>query len=1105
MRKTNLLLLLLSSILLSLPAKGENGLDVATRVNAWFMNYCPDPAADTFVRNKKRPSSLWTRAVYYEGLMALYELDPRPEYRDYTLAWADAHRWTPRNGITTRDADDYCCCQTYIDMYRLGYGTLDHVIEHANNLLSDSTDDAWWWIDAIQMGMPALYKLARTTGDKRYADKAWRMYRYTRDVQDGGLRNPANGLWWRDRDFNPPYQTPGGKECYWSRGDGWVVAAICRVLDEMQPSDPHYNEYVSDLISLLKGLQPLQREDLFWNCSLADSTDFGGKEVTGTSLFIYGYAWCVNRGLLPRAEYEPLILSTWDAMVRDCVHPDGMLGYQQGTGKEPKDSQPVTYDRLPDFEDYGVGCFLLCAAEVQKLQSSAPIAQTNSLPGTRWWWQGSAVDSAGITYQLTTMRNAGIGAVEITPIYGVKGNEKNDIPYLSPRWMQMLAWCQSEGRRLGVDIEMNNGTGWPFGGPEITPQYAAKKAVFHEEGDSIWYEVVPTRQKVKRAAPGGEGFVIDHFDRRSVEFYLHKYDTAFARNGVAWPSVFFNDSYEVYGADWTPNMLPEFEARRGYRLQDHFPAFLHEDDPDHARVITDYRETLADLLLENFAQVWVNWCHRHGALVRNQSHGSPANLLDMYAAVDIPEIEGFGLSDFGIRDLRTDTLTRPNYSDLSMLKYPASVAHFYGKPIVSAETFTWLTEHWRTSLSQCKPDFDLMMTAGVNRCFFHGTCYSPEEAPWPGRLFYAAMEMCPQNTIWRDLPAFTAYMNRVQAALQSGRPDNDLLVYLPVYDIWAEYPGRLLMFDIHKMDKVAPRFIEAVNRIVTAGYDPDYVSDKMIADIVGVDAEGRLITPSGVTYGALVLPEVKHLPAATAARLDSLRLQGASIIVVSQPDDYDAALTACPKIHPDPLRLAGLSVIRRVDENGNPFSFVANLTPDTYQSEAIQLFSGESGLLTMQGFERLSGLQGIYPSSFDTVNLAANNKIGYWSEQYPDSVGTGRYTLRTPRLRSPHGVLYIPDVRESAHVYVNGHDAGVIFAAPFMLDISRFLKRGRNTIVIDVTSLAANRVAAMDRRGEKWRIFKDANIANLKGGKISDYSHWDTMPCGLGPRVFLLQ
>jgi len=299
------------------------------------------------------------------------------------------------------------------------------------------------------------------------------MYRYTRDLQDGGLRNPANGLWWRDRDFNPPYRTPGGQNCYWSRGDGWVVAALCRVLDEMTPSDPHYQDYVSDLLSLLESLRPLQREDLFWNCSLADSTDFGGKEVTGTSLFIYGYAWCVNRGILPRAEYELLILNTWNAMVRDCVHPDGMLGYQQGTGKEPKDSQPVLYDKLPDFEDYGVGCFLLCATEVHRLLITPSVT---AKAGTRWWWQGSAVDSAGITYQLTELSRAGIGAVEITPIYGVQGNEQNDIPYLSPRWMRMLSWCQSEGKRLGVEIDMNNGTGWPFGGPEITAEYAAKKA-----------------------------------------------------------------------------------------------------------------------------------------------------------------------------------------------------------------------------------------------------------------------------------------------------------------------------------------------------------------------------------------------------------------------------------------------------------------------------------------------------------------------------------------------------------------------------------------------------------------------------------------------------
>ncbi|MBR1877609.1 MAG: glycosyl hydrolase family 2 [Paludibacteraceae bacterium] len=848
-------------------------------------------------------------------------------------------------------------------------------------------------------------------------------------------------------------------------------------------------------------------------------------------------------------------------------------------------------------------------------------------PGTRWWWLGSAVDSVGITYQLESLSKAGIGAVEITPIYGVQGNEANDIPFLSPRWMDMLGWCETEGERLGVQIDMNNGTGWPFGGPEVTVEDAACKAVFKQwkagetmpaltdrekkdfpvltgkwgyaSGDSVALYLARTRQKVKRAAPGGEGYVIDHFNRSAVERYLSKFDTAFARSGVAYPHTFFNDSYEVYGADWTPALLEEFARRRGYRLEEHFPAFLNEQAPGHADILCDYRETLGELLMENFAEVWVNWCHSHGAKVRNQSHGSPANLLDMYGAVDIPEIEGFGLSDFGIQGLRTDSLTRPNYSDLSMLKYPASVAHFYGKPLVTAETFTWLTEHWRTSLSQCKPDFDLMMVAGVNRCYFHGTAYSPETAPWPGYLFYAAMEMNPQNTIWRDVPAFTAYMQRVQAALQEGKPDNDLLVYLPVYDIWSEYEGRLLLFDIHKMDKVAPRFIHAVNAIYNAGYDLDYVSDRMLDSIRGVDAEGRLIAPSGITYKALVLPEVNRLPLRTMQRVSALAAQGATVIYVggypqqlpgwsrqhtqsmrdefadAEADlptrlnkeyrafkhgkgrvvvakDYSQFAKLCPDLRPETMKKQlGLKTIRRCNDEG-AYYFLANLqkrdvaawirpavpfcSASLYDpmtgtrrpavvcgdSLYLALRSGESVLLQLSGKKAKSPKQKatvatvsipltdnewtltpIDIHSFDTslvhrTSVLRTSCLTYWSDLYPDAVGTMAYETTVELPRQPReAVLRLGDVRESAHVYVNGQDAGTVFAAPFEVDITPYLHKGTNTLRIEVTSLAANYLAEMDRRGIVWRRFKDANIANLKGGKVSYYGNWDVMPSGL--------
>ena len=784
-------------------------------------------------------------------------------------------------------------------------------------------------------------------------------------------------------------------------------------------------------------------------------------------------------------------------------------------------------------------------------------------PGTRWWWQGSAVDSAGITYQLEAFAKAGIGAVEITPIYGVKGNEANDIVFLSPRWMEMLRWTEQEGARLGIQIDMNNGTGWPFGGPEVTEQEAAKKIVFHQDGDTIRYEIGLTKQKVKRAAPGGEGYVIDHLDKEVVSRYLDKFTRAFETSGVPYPNTFFNDSYEVYGADWTPTFLEEFANRRGYRLEDHWQAFLDENNPQHAQLICDYRETMSDMLLENFTDTWREWAHRHGVKVRNQAHGSPANLLDVYAAVDIPEIEGFGLSDFGIKGLRTDSLTRPNYSDLSMLKYPASVAHFYGKPLVTAETFTWLTEHFRTSLSQCKPDFDLMMTAGVNRCYFHGTTYSPENEPWPGRLFYASMEMSPINPIWQDAPAFFDYIARVQAWMQFGDPDNDLLVYLPMYDIWSEYPGRLLGLDIHKMDKVAPRFIHAVNSLYAAGYDMDYVSERMIDAITGVDADGRLISPSGVTYRALVLPEVRRMPERTRARIAALEQQGATIIRV-EDGDYAQAMAHYPAIQPEKMRSEfGLKSIRRKNDTGWHYfisdlqaedvqawvplatpaqgawlfdavtgkvqAIPVRLTADGTAEVHLSLHSGESGILqtTMQELAAQMPLQEGTPIDLTTQTwtltptemtafgaLAPKQMQGIqpWTNldsAWQSARGTARYhtavQLSRKQMRAASGwVLDLGDVRESATVYVNGHKAGTVFAVPYRIDITPYVHAGKNSIDIDVTGLPANYVAEMDRRDIIWRKFKDANIANLKGGKISYYGNWDIMPAGLNSTVRLI-
>lgn len=353
-----------------LPDRKET-LKTLTLVNSYFMKKWPDAGLPTYV-GRMRPSSLWTRAVYYEGLMALYAIDPQQAYFQYTYDWGEAHKWTPRDGNTTRDADNYCCSQTYIDMYRItrDWRMMQNARIHANMLASTPQDDDWWWIDAIQMGMPVLAKMGVETGDERYYRKMWDMYAHTRNVEGGnGMYNPKDGLWWRDRDFDPPYKEPNGKNCYWSRGNGWVYAALVRVLEEIPADEVHRQDYIADFLAMSKALKKCQRADGYWNVSLHDASNFGGKEVSGTSLFVYGMAWGVRNGLLDRNEYLPVLLKAWNAMVKEAVHPgNGCLGYVQGTGKEPKDGQPVGYDHVPDFEDYGIGCFLLAGTEIYKLK-----------------------------------------------------------------------------------------------------------------------------------------------------------------------------------------------------------------------------------------------------------------------------------------------------------------------------------------------------------------------------------------------------------------------------------------------------------------------------------------------------------------------------------------------------------------------------------------------------------------------------------------------------------------------------------------------------------------------------------------------------------------
>jgi unsaturated rhamnogalacturonyl hydrolase len=357
-----------------LPAKKKIFADMA-KANNYFMAKWPDAGAPvTVVSNGKsvtRTSELWTRAVYYEGVTTFNEVNPDKKLLNYAIEWGEKHKWSPRGPINTPNADNQCCGQTYVDLYNL-----DPKPERIENIkkcidlsiADEKNDGAWTWVDAIQMAMPLYAKLGVVyKDDPKYWEKMYTMYNHTKTIQGGGLYNTKEHLWWRDKDFVPPYKEPNGANCYWSRGNGWVYAALVRVMATIPKTAPHYDEYLQTYLEMTKALAPLQREDGYWNVSLMDPTHFGGKELTGTSLFVYGMAWGVKQGLIDKKTYLPIITKAWNAMIKDSLHPQGFLGYVQGTGKEPKDSQPVSYTNIPDFEDYGLGCFLLAGSELSKL------------------------------------------------------------------------------------------------------------------------------------------------------------------------------------------------------------------------------------------------------------------------------------------------------------------------------------------------------------------------------------------------------------------------------------------------------------------------------------------------------------------------------------------------------------------------------------------------------------------------------------------------------------------------------------------------------------------------------------------------------------------
>jgi hypothetical protein len=599
-----------------------------------------------------------------------------------------------------------------------------------------------------------------------------------------------------------------------------------------------------------------------------------------------------------------------------------------------------------------------CQSQIKGQQPGWPQITKEAKPWSRWWWMGSSVNPSDLKTAMEAYSKAGLGGLEITPIYGVHGYENSFVKFLSPEWVKNLEYTLQEGKRLDMGIDLAMASGWPFGGLWVTPEDACKymsvqSYALIKEGEQLQEKVAMAQEPmlrsisrknlkieqlkypvnanadslqnwaidqvrypiamplqalmaysdkgdilnltakvdaggkldwtapaglwklfavfegwhgkmVERAGPGGEGDVIDHFSDKAIDNYLGHFTTSFEGHNLNGLRAYFNDSYEVDDArgeaNFTPLLFDEFQKRRGYDLREYLPGLLGLDtDEYNQRVLSDYRETISDLILENYTKRWHDWASKGGKIIRNQAHGAPANILDLYAAADIPETEG---------------------EDIVKVKTASSVAHVMGKKLASSESATWLKDHFEASLSDVKHAIDLFLLAGINHVFYHGTTFSPQNVSWPGWMFYAAVHFGPTNTFWNDFETLNTYIARSQSFLQAGKPDNDILLYYPISDEYAvRGKSMLLHFDGAAKGSSVRLTAEYLFR---KGYAFDYISDRQILGLINNSDQ---IQTGGNSYQTVLLPTVKLMPLETFEKIIEMAKNGATILMEQLPVD----------------------------------------------------------------------------------------------------------------------------------------------------------------------------------------------------------------------------
>jgi hypothetical protein len=540
----------------------------------------------------------------------------------------------------------------------------------------------------------------------------------------------------------------------------------------------------------------------------------------------------------------------------------------------------------------------------------------------RWWWFGPAVQDDELARELRTMKEGGVGGVEIQPVYALALDDPakgiRNGPYLSDDFLRSVNFANKTARDLGLRVSITLGSGWPYGGPHVPVTQAAGKlrlvtaslptgadrvalpalengevliAAFVAPGTVAKYDPVVakplsrseagalflstpavsdtervvlffissrTGQQVKRAAVGAEGFVLDHFDHAAIENHLqYAGEKLLHAFGDEPPYSVFSDSLEVYGSDWTPDLLGEFQKRRGYDLTPYLPELFSGTDELAKNVRHDWGETLGELVNENYLEPLTAWAHVHHTLFRSQTYGEPAVTLSSNALVDLPEGEG------------------PQWRNFSYTRWATSASHLYGRDVTSAEAWTWLhSPAFRAVPLDMKAEADRFFLEGVNQFVGHGWPYSPAYAGEPGYAFYAAAVFNQHNPWWPVMPEVTGYLQRLSFLLRQGEPANQVAIYVPTDDAQADFvPGHVGITDY------VPHYItpELTASILDAGYNLDYIDAKAIDKL-------------GIRYPVLVLPYVDRISLATLQKIAAYVEKGGKVVAVGRQPQHAPGL-----------------------------------------------------------------------------------------------------------------------------------------------------------------------------------------------------------------------